>query len=93
MGVAVNTRETSYSSLFADVGADVLLGRGGVGGGVGLWDFNNDFFDKSIFFHGGLDTPWRFAGSIVQWFAEGRLFLDMLDNNYLRHRPANVVER
>jgi len=48
---------------------------GGVGGGVGLWDFNNDFSDKSIFFHGGLDTPWRFAG--------GRLFLDMIDNNYL----------
>ena len=36
--------------------------------------------------HGGLDTPWRFAGSTGQWFAEGRLFLDMLDmidNNYL----------
>jgi hypothetical protein len=86
VGVAINTRETGYSSLFADVGADVLFGRGFVGGGVGLWDFNNDFSDKSIFFHGGLDTPWRFAGSTVQWFAEGRLFLDMLDmidNNYL----------
>lgn len=86
VGVAINTRETGYSSLFADVGADVLFSRGFLGGGVGLWDFNNDYSDKSIFFHGGLDTPWRFAGSTVQWFAEGRLFLDMLDmidNNYL----------
>ena len=62
------------------------LSDGQVRVGVGLWDFNNDYSDKSIFFHGGLDTPRRFAGSTVQWFAEGRLFLDMLDmidNNYL----------
>ena len=86
VGAAFNTRETSYSSLFADVGADVLFGRGFIGGGVGVWDFNNSFVDQSIFFHGGVDTPWGLGGSTVQWFVEGRLFLDMLDmidNNYL----------
>jgi hypothetical protein len=86
VGAAFNTREIGYSSLFADVGADVLVGRGFLGGGVGVWDFNNPYRDQSIFFHGGVDTPWRLGGSTVQWFVEGRLFLDMLDmidNNFL----------
>ncbi|MDA1094843.1 MAG: hypothetical protein O3A25_16455 [Acidobacteria bacterium] len=94
VGAAINTRETGYSSLFADVGADALLSRGFLGGGVGILDFNNSFVDRSIFFHGGLDTPWRLGSGTVQWFAEGWLFLDMLDmidNNYLAVTGLQVL--
>ncbi len=94
VGAAINTRETDYSSLFADVGADALFSRGFLGVGVGIWDFNNSFVDRSVFFRGGLDTPWRLGSGTVQWFAEGRLFLDMLDmidNNYLAVTGLQVL--
>ena len=86
VGGVVNTRESEFSSLFADVGADVLLRKGFIGGGVGIWDFtHSDWRDGSVFVHGGVDTPWRLGDATVQWFVEGRLFtgmLDMIDNNY-----------
>ena len=86
VGGVVNTHDAGFSSLFADVGADVLFRKGFVGAGVGVWDFTHpEWTDGSIFFHGGIDTPWVLADSTVQWFVEGRLFLgmlDMIDNNY-----------
>jgi len=86
VGGVVNTRESGFSSLFADVGADVLFGNGFLGGGVGIWDFtHSEYRDGSVFFHGGLDLPFRVGRATPQWFVEGRLFLgmlDMIDNNY-----------
>ena len=86
VGGVVNTHDGRFSSLFADVGADVLFPTAFVGAGVGVWDFtHSDWVEGSFFFHGGVDTPWVLANGTVQWFVEGRLFLgmlDMIDNNY-----------
>ena len=94
-GSVANTRESSFSSLFADVGVDVMLGPGFLGGGVGIWDItHSDWRDGSLFFHGGLDTPFRIANGTPQWFVEGRLFMDMLDmidNNYSAFTGLRVI--
>ncbi len=80
-GVAVNTRDSGNTSLFADVGIDKNFEGGYFGGGIGAWDFNHsDTFDGSIFLHGGFNINDK-----LQWNFEGRLFmsaLDDIDNNY-----------
>lgn len=80
-GVAANLDDGDNTSLFADVGIDKLWESGFVGGGVGIWDINNeDTRDGTIFFHGGFNLNPK-----LQFFVEGRLFMDMLskiDNNY-----------
>ncbi len=81
-GVAINLRDSDNTSIFADFGIDRNVGRGYLGGGVGVWDVNHsDTFDGTVFVHGGFNLSER-----VQWNFEGRLFLSMLDeidNNYL----------
>lgn len=85
-GAAVNLETTEHSSLFADFAGDVFFEKGFFGAGIGIWDINHEETrDATVLVHGGIDTPWKIGGATVQWFVEGRLFLDMLnmiDNNY-----------
>lgn len=81
-GVAINTRDGSNTSLFADVGLDKLFEGGGFfGAGVGVWDFtHSDTVDGSVFVHGGSNITEK-----LQWNIEGRLFMsefDDISNNY-----------
>jgi hypothetical protein len=81
-GVAINTRDSENTSVFADVGIDKLFENGGFfGGGVGVWDFTHgDTIDGSVFLHGGTNITDK-----LQWKLEGRLFMsefDDISNNY-----------
>jgi hypothetical protein len=80
-GIAINTRDSSNTSGFADVGIDKNFEGGYFGGGVGVWDFtHSDTVDGSVFLHGGFDLSDR-----LQFNIEGRLFmseLDAIENNY-----------
>ena len=68
----------SDDTWFADVGLDRALGGSGfVGGGLGYWNIgDSDYDDISLFVHGGSSL----GGSNAQWFVEGRVFGDELDN-------------
>jgi hypothetical protein len=76
-GVAANLRESEWSTLFADIGLDFSVGeRGFVGVGVGLWDINDSRMkDTNVYLHGGKDA-WTWRDHTVQWFLQGRVFLD-----------------
>lgn len=78
LGAAANTEDSAYSLLQADIGLETRVGaKGFFGGGVGLWDINSSKYrDPTIFLHGGVDTPWKFGGNTLQWFVEGRKWLD-----------------
>ena len=80
-GVAINTRETENTSVFADIGIDKNFEGGYFGGGVGVWDLtHSDTVDGSVFVHGGFDISER-----LQWNFEGRVFMsamDEIENNY-----------
>lgn len=78
IGGAANFEESKWSAMFADVGVDWGVGeKGFLGAGVGIWDITDSGQrDVNVLLHGGADTPWMFQGSPVQWFLEGRLFLD-----------------
>lgn len=78
IGGAANFEESKWSVMFADIGVDWRVGeRGFVGAGVGIWDITDSGQrDTNVLLHGGVDTPWMFQSSPVQWFLEGRLFLD-----------------
>lgn len=78
IGGAANFEESKWSALFADVGVDWRVGeKGFLGAGVGVWDITDSGQrDGNVFVHGGVDTPWTFQNSPVQWFAEGRFLLD-----------------
>ena len=90
-----NLRESSESTLFADVGGDLSFGRGFVGAGVGLWDFtHSDTTEATIFLNAGLATSLKLGENPVQWFVEGRLFpamLDMTADNYVVFTGLRVV--
>lgn len=81
LGWAQNDRESSFSSAFADIGVETKVGDNGfVGGGVGLWDFNNsDDSDGSVFVQGGAGLPWNSDKIDWQWFVQARVFTDTLD--------------
>lgn len=80
VGGAANLREHEWSSLFADIGLDFDVGeRGFVGAGIGLWDINESKMkDTNIYVHGGKEA-WQWREHAVQWFAQGRMFLDRDD--------------
>jgi hypothetical protein len=77
-GVAVDTRDTENTSLFADIGKN--FDRGFLGAGVGVWDFtHSDTVGGSVFVHGGFNMTDR-----LQWSFEGRFLtseLDHIENN------------
>ncbi len=77
-GGAANLEESEWSTLFADVGAETRIGeRGFFGGGLGIWDINDESGrDGTYFLQGGIDTPWTVGSSNVQWFIQGRGFMD-----------------
>lgn len=81
-GGAGNLNENEWSSWFADVGAETRVGeRGFFGGGLGIWDINDQSGrDGTYFLQGGLDTPWTVGNSNVQWFIQGRGFMDNDDH-------------
>ncbi len=68
----------SDDSWFADIGLDRALGMSGfVGGGLGYWNIGDkEFDDLSLFVHGGSGI----GATNAQWFLEGRVFGDELDN-------------
>lgn len=78
VGAAVDTEDSAYSLLQADIGLETRIGeKGFFGGGVGIWDINSSLYrDPTIFLHGGVDTPWKLGGNTLQWFIEGRKWLD-----------------
>lgn len=78
IGAFANTEDSKWSTLHADVGLEMKVGESGfIGGGVGVWDLNNSLYrDPTAFIHGGVDTPWKFGDGTVQWFIEGRKWLD-----------------
>ncbi len=81
-GVAPNLRDPENTSIFADVGANILFGRGYFGAGVGMIDFNHEHTrDSSFFVHGGFNLTDR-----LQLNIEGRAFmithLDMIHDNF-----------
>ncbi len=77
-GGAANLEESEWSTLFADVGAETRVGeRGFFGGGLGIWDINDESGrDGTYFLQGGIDTPWTVGNANVQWFLQGRGFFD-----------------
>jgi len=89
LGGAANTEDSSWSSLFADVGLNFDVGeRGFIGGGVGLWDINRSSMrDTTVFIQGGRDA-WDWGTTRVQWFVEGRRFLDRDDVEDIRNNYA-----
>ncbi len=78
LGAAIDTEDSAYSLLQADIGLETRIGeKGFFGGGVGIWDINSSLYrDPTIFIHGGVDTPWKLGGNTLQWFIEGRKWLD-----------------
>jgi|GEM_PF-913863 len=77
-GAAINSEDSAFSLLQADVGLETRLGESGFfGGGVGIWDINRSKYrDPTVFLHGGVDTPWKMGGNTLQWFVEARKWLD-----------------
>ena len=65
------------SDWFVDVGIDHKIGeRGFIGAGLGIWNIDEtEFKDTSLFVHGGSNI----GSSNTQWFIEGRLFRDDLN--------------
>ncbi len=63
---------------FADIGLDRSIGTSGfIGGGLGYWNISDsEFDDVSLFLHGGSGI----GVTNAQWFLEGRVFGDELDN-------------
>lgn len=80
VGAAANLRESEWSTLFADVGIDFNVGeRGFMGAGAGIWDINNsEMRDTNLYVHGGR-SAWKWNEHDVQWFVQGRVFLDSDD--------------
>ncbi|GJL80811.1 MAG: hypothetical protein DHS20C01_04450 [marine bacterium B5-7] len=77
VGAAANLNESKWSSLFADIGVDFGVGeRGFIGTGIGVWDINaSESRDLNVYLQGGRDA-WDWGGHTVQWFVQGRVFLD-----------------
>jgi hypothetical protein len=100
VGVALNTKQFSYTSLFAEL---ELNGRFNnrktyIGTGVGLWDFtHSDWMTPSILVNFGQQL-WEGAATNHLFFTvEGRVFLRMagegLSNNYMGWAGLRYVFR
>lgn len=72
--------EHSHTATFADIGALKKIGNGYFGGGVGVWDIaSDDLRDGTIWLEGGLNVA-KWTSASMQWFVNGRVFWDELDN-------------
>lgn len=72
--------EHSHTATFADIGALKKIGNGYFGGGIGVWDIaSDDLRDGTIWLEGGLNVG-KWASASMQWFVNGRVFWDELDN-------------
>jgi hypothetical protein len=88
-GVAINTRDTENTAVFAELELNGHFGRGFVGAGIGVWDI---FSDDDIGGRDG-DIMGQFGIHLtdtdsvrISWVNQGRLFFDTLDdieNNYM----------
>jgi hypothetical protein len=85
-GVAINTRDTDNTSLFAEVEINAHFGRGFVGTGIGWWDFTHGDTDRGdLLGTFGVDLAQSDHGT-VSWVNQGRLFFsdfDDIENNYM----------
>jgi hypothetical protein len=94
LGVKVNLRDTSNTSVFADLAVNGLLGPAFVGGGVSAWDLTRSNGSRAIalLLQTGVDlTPngkWQLVAQARAPFNK----MDDVDNNYMlwggvRFRP------
>jgi hypothetical protein len=89
VGVAINFEETSYTSLFAEVEANLMStsGKSFVGVGAGIWDFtHSDYVKPSILVHAGQQIWTNAKMDKLFIVGEGRLFPGSdngIDNNYM----------
>ena len=85
-GVAINTRDSDNTSLFAELELNVHFGKGFVGTGLGVWDFtHSNTRDGSILGQFGIHLAEK-DNATISWVNQGRLFFDNLDdiqNNYM----------
>lgn len=86
VGVAINTRESGNSSLFADAEIRRELTKGFVGAGVGVWDFNHsDNVTPNVLLDFGVLLKQYQNTNKLYFTGEGRLFMNQMDdvsNNY-----------
>ena len=89
IGVALNTREASQSSLFAEVEINRWFGRKGfIGTGIGVWDFTHGDTVAPVWLLQGGHRVWTASGpkaNELHFVVTGRLFLNRMDdiaNNY-----------
>ena len=89
IGVALNTREASQSSLFAEVEINRWFGRKGfIGTGIGVWDFTHGDTVAPVWLLQGGRQVWKASGpkeNELHFVVTGRLFLNKMDdiaNNY-----------
>jgi hypothetical protein len=85
-GVGINTRDSSNTSLYAEVEFNGHFGKAFVGTGIGWWDFNHSDTDRgSLLGQFGLDLAKTNHDNII-WLTQGRLFfsdLDEIQDNYM----------
>jgi hypothetical protein len=85
-GVGINTRDSSNTSLYAELELNVHFGQGFVGTGIGWWDFNHGDTDRaSLLGQFGIDLVKQNHDNII-WLTQGRLFFSDFDdvkNNYM----------
>jgi hypothetical protein len=89
VGFALNTREASQSSLFAEAEINRWFGRKGfIGTGIGVWDFTHSNTVAPVWLLQGGRQVWKAAGpkeNELHFVVTGRLFLNKMDdiaNNY-----------
>lgn len=87
-GVAFNFEDSSYTSVFAEVEANIFAtsGRTFVGAGIGVWDFtHSDDVAPSVLVHAGQQIWSNAKENKLFLVGEGRLFLNGdngIENNY-----------
>jgi len=85
-GVAINTRDSSNTSLFAELEINAHFGKGFVGTGIGWWDFNHGDTDEgSLLGQFGINLS-DTDKARISWVNQGRLFFGQFDdiqNNYM----------
>lgn len=89
VGAAINFEETSYTSLFAEVEANLMStsGKSFVGVGAGIWDFTHgDYVKPSVLVHAGQQIWTNARMDKLFIVGEGRLFPGSdngIENNYM----------
>ncbi|HEX7486655.1 MAG TPA: hypothetical protein VF332_10915, partial [Vicinamibacterales bacterium] len=89
IGVALNTRDSGQSSLFAEAELNRWFGRKGfIGTGIGVWDFTHGDTVAPVWLLQGGRQIWRASGpkaNELHFVVTGRMFLNKMDdiaNNY-----------